>query len=148
MQKRENVEDLVSAGGVVYRKFNGHLEIVLCGLRSTLLWALPKGTPEEGESLEQTALREVREETGLDVDIQASLGTIEYWFCDGRNGTRYHKTVHFYLMVPTGGDFSRHDPEFDEVRWYAEDIVLNTMTYRDEINLVEKALEIARSEVV
>lgn len=145
MQRRGNVEDLVSAGGVVYRKFNDHLEIVLCGLRSSSLWALPKGTPEEGESLEQTALREVREETGLDVDIQASLGTIEYWFSGGQNGTRYHKTVHFYLMVPTGGDFSRHDPEFDEVRWYPEHTVLNTMTYRDEINLVEKAIGIARA---
>ncbi len=146
MRRRGNVEDLVSAGGVVYRKLNDQLEIVLCGVRSPLLWALPKGTPEEGESLEQTALREVREETGLDVDIQASLGNIEYWFSGRQIGTRYHKKVYFYLMVPTCGDFSRHDPEFDEVRWYPEDTVLNTMTYRDEINLVKKALEMARSE--
>ena len=148
MQKRESVENLVSAGGVVYRKIDDQLEIVLCGRKSPVLWALPKGTPEEGESLEQTALREVREETGLDVDVQASLGTIEYWFNGWQNGTRYHKTVHFYLMVPTGGDFSRHDPEFDEVRWYPEDTALSTMTYRDETDLVEKALEIARSEAV
>ena len=146
MPRKKLVEHLVSAGGVVYRKINGHLDVVLCGRNSPPIWALPKGTPDAGEALDQTALREVQEETGLEVAIQASLGTIQYWFMRGHDGIRYHKTVHYYLMVATGGDFSRHDPEFDEIRWYPEPEVLKAVTYKNEASVVEKALAAARLE--
>src|SRR5262249_56224137 len=72
-------------------------------------WALPKGTPEYGESLEGTALREVGEETGLEVRIVRPLDQIQYWFIWG--GVRHFKTVHFYLMEMTGGDTANHDHE-------------------------------------
>ena len=146
MPHREQVEQLVSAGGVVYRRINDHLEVALCGRHSPPIWALPKGTPDAGESLDQTALREVREETGLEVVLQAPLGTIQYWFMHRQNGVRYHKTVHYYLMVATGGDFSHHDPEFDEIRWYPEPEVLKAVTYKNEASVVEKALVAARLE--
>ena len=76
---------------------------------------LPKGTPEPGESEVQTALREVREETGLEVESQGRIGSINYWFADSKQDVRFNKTVHFYLMLPTGGDLSLHDDEFDAV---------------------------------
>lgn len=76
---------------------------------------LPKGTPDDGESLQQTALREVREETGLEVKLGDELPSIEYWFT--MHGIRYHKRVHHWLMEPIGGDLSNHDHEFDEVVW-------------------------------
>ena len=85
--------------------------------RDAVTWTLPKGTPDTGETIEETALREVREETGLEVRIVAPLPSIEYDFVQG--GTRIHKTVHYFLMEPTGGDLARHDHEFERVRWVA-----------------------------
>ncbi len=127
---------------------DGRVEIVLCGRKSPLLWALPKGGPDVGETLEQTALREVREETGLEVAIQTSLGSIQYWFFSSQDGVRCHKTVHFYLMTPTGGDLSLHDLEFDLARWFPESEIFKAMTYTDEVAVVKKAISLARSELV
>ena len=87
-------EQATSAGGVVYRRTERGVEFLLCGRTSERLWALPKGTPEPGESLEQTALREVREETGLGVEIERELGTIDYTFTRPAQGLRLDKTVH------------------------------------------------------
>lgn len=83
--------------------------------RDSVTWTLPKGTPDPGETIEETALREVGEETGLEVRIVAPLPSIEYAFV--QDGTRIRKTVHYFLMEPTGGDLSRHDAEFERVRW-------------------------------
>ncbi len=142
---RPRVERLVSAGGVVYKVVDGRTETVLCGRREPLRWSLPKGTPDKGESLEETALREVREETGLDVAIEAPLGNINYWFVGPVNGVRYNKTVHFYLMTHKGGSTDRHDPEFDEVRWFSsEEEALRRLSYANEANVLEKALAMIR----
>ena len=137
---KPRIEYPVSAGGVVYQRVNGRIEALLCGLNSPVRWSLAKGTPDEWESLEETARREVREETGLEVEIQAPLGSIEYWFADRDEGVRYHKTVHFYLMVPVGGHTEQHDPEFDVVRWLPFDEAINTLSYANEAELLRKAL--------
>lgn len=115
----------------------GRIEIVLVHRRSPRLWALPKGTPDAGETLEETALRETREETGLAVAIEERLPSISYVFVRGR--TRFHKTVHFYLMGPIGGDVSRHDHEFDEVRWLQLEEALEVMTHATERSVVQEA---------
>jgi 8-oxo-dGTP pyrophosphatase MutT (NUDIX family) len=133
---RSRVERAVSAGGVVFRRDHG-IDIVICGRTSDGVWGLPKGTPNEGETLEQTALREVSEETGLDVEIVGKIGVVEYWFA--REGVRYHKWVHHFLMKSTGGDTSRHDLEYDKVEWRAVEDALKTLTFRNEANMVEKA---------
>ena len=148
MPRKGRTEHLVSAGGVVYRAVDGHLEVVLCGRKSPPLWALPKGGPNVGETLDQTALREVQEETGLEVAIQTPLGSIQYWFFRSQDGVRCYKTVHFYLMVPTGGDLHLHDPEFDFVRWVPEPEIFKAMTHASEAAIVKKALSLARSEPV
>lgn len=101
------------------------------------LWALPKGTPDAGETLEETALRETREETGLDVALEQPLRQISYVFVRGR--TRFHKTVHFFLMRAVGGDTSQHDHEFDEVRWFGVEEALAVMTHATERSVVEEA---------
>src|SRR4030043_1581448 len=110
------LERAVSAGGVVYRRGDQGVEVVLCGRSEDGVWVLPKGTPSPGESLEQAAVREVTEETGLQVAIECKIDTIEYWFA--REGVRYHKFVHHYLMVPIGG--STADPVWvtDRVGWF------------------------------
>ena len=126
-----------SAGGIVVRPSAMEPEILLGKRRRDrdgVTWSLPKGTPNPGESLEQTALREVTEETGLQVEIVEPMGAIEYWFVLG--GTRYHKTVHFFLMEPTGGDTAAHDHEFDEVRWFPLGEAERVMSFDSERRIV------------
>jgi 8-oxo-dGTP pyrophosphatase MutT (NUDIX family) len=90
--------------------------------------------------VEETALRETREETGLDVQLEDRLRSISYVFVRGR--TRFHKTVHFFLMRPVGGDVSLHDHEFDEVRWFQMEEALEMMTHATERSVVEEAAAI------
>ena len=138
--KRPRVEEPVSSGGVVYRKMDGRLEVVLCGRDNPIRWSLAKGTPDPGETLEQTALREVQEETGLETIIEEHIKSIDYWFSDKDGDVRYHKTVYFYLMSPIGGHTGLHDPEFDVVQWFLYDEALNSLTYANEAEVLRQAL--------
>lgn len=140
------IETAVSSGGVVFRRPAGRLETVLCGRTNPVRWSLPKGTPDPGETLEQTALREVREETGLEVELGAPLGSIQYWFDDHDNDVRYHKTVHFYLMSPVGGHIDQHDPEFEIVQWFAMDEALDALTYDNEAGVLRRAVAMIQPE--
>ncbi|HET9201381.1 MAG TPA: NUDIX hydrolase [Dehalococcoidia bacterium] len=133
-----HTENVFSAGGLIYREVEDLIEVVICGRRSENLWGLPKGTPMEGETVEQTALREVQEETGLEVEIEAPLGEISYWFT--RPGVRYHKRVHHFLMRSTGGDPSLHDAEYDDVEWTPAQEAIRRLSYSNERMVVEKAL--------
>jgi 8-oxo-dGTP pyrophosphatase MutT (NUDIX family) len=140
---RLKTERVTSAGGVVMRRGEAGLEVLLCGRSSDGLWALPKGTPEEGETLEQTALREVREETGVEVEADGLVGEVRYWFSRPQEGVRYFKTVVHYLLRPVGGDPSLHDHEFDEVRWFPVAEALKLLTYRNEAKILRRAAEMA-----
>jgi len=129
-----------SAGGVVVST-EGDRPSLVVGMRRRgrdgMTWTLPKGTPSHGETTEETALREVGEETGLQVRIVAPLPSIEYTFI--QDGTRIHKTVHYFLMEPTGGDLDRHDHEFESVRWISFDEAQHTLTFETERGLVARA---------
>jgi 8-oxo-dGTP pyrophosphatase MutT (NUDIX family) len=126
-----------SAGGVVHRLIDGRVQIALVHRRAPVLWALPKGTPDAGETIEETALRETREETGLEVEIEARLQSIRYFFVRGT--TRFHKTVHFFLMRPIGGSLDAHDAEFDVVRWMDLSEALAIMSHATERSVVDEA---------
>jgi len=139
--KRLRTQEAVSAGGVVYRCGPEGVEIALCGRHAAQVWALPKGTPEPGETLEQTAVREVREETGLRTTVVRSLGQIEYWFSRPAEGVRFHKVVHHYLLRYIDGDVADHDGEYDEVRWFPACDVEHALTYPNEAEIVRRALE-------
>ncbi|MDQ3938280.1 MAG: NUDIX hydrolase [Chloroflexota bacterium] len=133
-----------SAGGIVIRHAADGPQLVLGKRRRVgdgVSWTLPKGTPSGDESVEQTALREVAEETGLEVHILAPVGPIQYFFT--QNGTRIHKTVHYFLMEATGGSLAGHDHEFDEVRWVALDEARTLMTFPTERDILEQALPLA-----
>ena len=136
---RRCAERLVSAGGIVYRGRPGGLEVLLCGRLNPTVWGLPKGTPDTGESLEATAAREVREETGVDVALEGKAGSIDYWFQSPDN-ILYHKTVHFYFMVPKGGSTDLHDAEYDVVQWFPLEEAMATLTYKNEVDLVRQAM--------
>jgi 8-oxo-dGTP pyrophosphatase MutT (NUDIX family) len=123
---------------VVYRQAPQGIEVVLCGRIEDAIWGLPKGTPAAGENLEQAAVREVTEETGLQVVIERKIDTIEYWFVQG--GVRYHKFVHHYLMVPTGGSVDDHDWEYDRVEWFSAEQAYKVLTYHNEVEVVRKAV--------
>ena len=131
-----------SAGGIVYRYQEGIPQLVVGSRRREpdgVTWTLPKGTPHAGETVEETALREVAEETGLEVRIMERLDSIEYWFV--QRGTRIHKTVHYFLMEPTGGDLGQHDHEFDQVKWLALLEAPSLLTFETERALVARAAE-------
>ncbi len=133
--RRLPIEDAVSAGGLVWRRApEGGIDVVLCGRRSEKLWGLPKGTPNADESLEETAIREVQEETGLLVRRSRPLGTIEYWFTAA--GVRYHKRVHHWLMEPVGGDVADHDHEYDDVVWMPIERAHSAATYENERRII------------
>jgi 8-oxo-dGTP pyrophosphatase MutT (NUDIX family) len=133
-----------SAGGIVVRYEAGRPQLVIGSRRRERdgrTWTLPKGTPDPHETIEETALREVAEETGLTVRITGPLDSIEYTFV--QSGRRIHKTVHYFLMEPTGGDLSRHDHEFETVRWvpFADaGALLSFQTERDLVATAESRL--------
>jgi 8-oxo-dGTP pyrophosphatase MutT (NUDIX family) len=137
---RLRITTATSAGGIVVRYESGQPWLVVGSRRRERdgrTWTLPKGTPNPGESREQTAVREVEEETGLVVRITGPLDSIEYWFV--QSGTRIHKTVHYFLMEPAGGDLARHDHEFDEVRWVTFAAAPTMLTFETERALVARA---------
>ena len=113
------------------------VEIALVGHLRENIWTLPKGTPAPHETREQTALREVREETGLETRIVGEVGQIEYTFT--RRGMRFIKQVFHYLMLATGGSVEQHDHEYDEARWFTVGDALLALTYENEIEMVRRA---------
>lgn len=129
-----------SAGGIVVRHDGGRPQLVIGSRRRERdgrTWTLPKGTPKRGETTEETAIREVMEETGLQVRITGPLDSIAYTFV--QSGARIHKTVHYFMMEPTGGDLDGHDHEFDSVRWIDFAEAPTVLTFETERALVARA---------
>ena len=129
----------------MYRETRDGGEIVVCGRLNSESYHLPKGTPEPGETREETALREVREETGLNVEILRFVGDINYLIQGFGSSKKLKKTVFFYLMKSTGGDFSFHDEEFDFAKWVKVSEIVNTLTYINEVHIVQKSLSLVKS---
>ena len=132
--------DETSAGGLVLDKRGPDACGALIGRldrRGRLLWSLPKGHVEAGETEPQTAVREVHEETGILGEVVGKLGTIDFWFvADGR---RVHKTVHHYLLLATGSlELSDEDVEVSEVAWVPVAELASKLAYADERRLLEK----------
>jgi ADP-ribose pyrophosphatase YjhB (NUDIX family) len=131
-----------SAGGIVIR-FQDAIPQFVVGRRKRerdrATWTLPKGTPIAGETLEETALREVGEETGLRVRIIAPLDAIDYTFV--QRGMRIYKTVHYFLMEPIGGSMEDHDREFEEVRWVSFEEAPALLSFDTERSLVGLAAQ-------
>lgn len=151
-----------SAGGVVFRlapmRSEGHdfavayppvemglteldyalsMEVVLVGRSQAGIWALPKGTPHPGETIEQVAIREAQEETGLQVQLIAYIGNITYSFV--RDQIRYQKQVRHFLMEAVGGDTTLHDHEYDLVQWFPLAEACRRLTYHNEVHILYQA---------
>ena len=133
-----------SSGGIIFSREPDGLHIALIGRttpKGQNIWCLPKGWVEPGETLEETALREVLEETGLEGRIEEKAGDISYWFYDRKENIRIHKTVHFFLLQHLRGDTSQHDQEVEEVRWFKAEQAEDMLTYPTEKEILIKAMK-------
>lgn len=101
-----------------------------------ILWSLPKGHIETGETPEEAAIREVAEETGINSTIEKSLGVIDFWFMAG--GKRIHKTVHHFLFREAGGILAPQESEVDEVAWFPLHEIIERLAYPDEKKLISR----------
>ena len=141
-QGRTPTRTEVSAGGVVYRRGTDGVEVVLAARRTRrgeLAWGLAKGGIEPDETTEQAAVREVREETGIEAEIERSLGETRYFYV--WEDVRVRKTVHFFLMRATGGDTNDRDDEMEDVKWFPLARALKRAAYRGERDVLGRAAE-------
>jgi len=145
-QRRLRTVHETSAGGLVIDGVDRPREEQLAALigrvdrRGRMLWSLPKGHIEQGETAEQTAIREVAEETGIHGHVLAALGSIDYWFVT--EGRRVHKTVHHYLLRFSGGELCDEDVEVTEVAWVPVAELPDRLAYADERRLAGVAHEL------
>ncbi len=137
--------DEVSAGGLVIDS-TGTMGLLIGRIDqkdssgTKLLWSLPKGHIEAGETPEEAAIREVAEETGIHSTISRSLGVIDFWFMAG--GKRIHKTVHHFLFSETGGELAPQVSEVDEVSWFPLTEIIDHLAYPDEKKLIARSGEL------
>ena len=145
-ESKVTTKDQVSAGGVAFRRIGSELQIVIVSAKPSLRWQLPKGIVDLGETPEFTAVREVREEAGIETELLRLIETIEYWYQRVQYGKRirYHKFVHFYLLQYQSGDVANHDHEIEESRWVSFEEAVEMLAFKNERGVVEKALEIIR----
>jgi 8-oxo-dGTP pyrophosphatase MutT (NUDIX family) len=137
------VREQVSAGGVVFRLDNPRVDVVIVAVGNNR-WQLPKGLVEKDEKPEIAAVREAREEGGVDSEVVAHIETVEYWFAglDAGERVRFHKRVHFYLLRYLSGDTSDHDWEVNEARWVPIDDAASQLSFDNERRVVERARQL------
>ena|SRR5215207_1512968 len=135
--------DQISSGGVAFRLQDSRMEIAIVSVKPSLRWQLPKGIVDPGESPEVTAVREVREEAGIETDLLSLIETIEYWYRSTKYGKpiRFHKFVHFYLLSYRSGNVADHDHEVAEARWVSVEEAIELLAFKSEREVVKKAKE-------
>lgn len=142
-QSRQAVrtETQISAGGAVMRKAADGLEVALISVGKPPRWQLPKGLIDEGESPEAAALREVREEAGVNARVDSLVEKTEYWYQATKAGARirYHKFVYFFAMWYVDGDVRDHDHEVNEARWFSIGDASLNLAFPSERAIVERA---------
>lgn len=138
------VREQVSAGGVVFRRDDDRVDIVIIAVGGNNRWQLPKGLVEKDEKPEIAAVREAREEGGTDSEVVEHIETVEYWYAglDKGERVRFHKRVHFYLLRYLSGDTSSHDWEVNEARWVPIGDASSQLAFDNERRVVERAREL------
>ncbi|MBI2251693.1 MAG: NUDIX domain-containing protein [Armatimonadetes bacterium] len=129
----------ISAGGVIYKKERHQIKVCLIAKKNKQIWALPKGRVDKGETPEETAVREVREETGCEVELKERIDEINYYFHLRENDVVYHKYVYFYLMPLIKENAYQRDQEADEVSWFTLGEAQKKLSFLNEKNVIRKA---------
>ena len=136
------IRNQVSSGGVIFRKAKENdVEIALVAVKEGKIWSLPKGIVEKGEETSETAVREVREETGLSGSVVKKIGQITYWYYIREDNAKCRKTVHFYLLEYVSGSTADHNWEVESAEWFPIHEALKKLSYRGDKEIVEKARE-------
>jgi len=137
----------ISSGGVAYRRRGRRTEVAVISVGERARWQLPKGLVDKGESTEAAAIREVREEAGIDTNSVQLIGKVEYWYQSKEDGrpVRYHKFVYFYLLRYKSGDVAEHDDEVNEARWVQIDEAIDLLAFDNEKKIVVRAKELIKS---
>ena len=137
-------EERISAGGVTFQSTNDGYEVALIKTTSEGRWQLPKGHIDPGETAEQAAVREVREEAGVESEIVSAIDNVDYWYVDrwGKEPIRTHKYVHFFLMKYISGSTDDHDHEVTEARWFEINDAIERLSFPAEKAIVKKASEL------
>ncbi len=128
-----------SAGGLVIKKRGSRPQVCLVSKKEGRVWAFPKGRVNPGETLDQTAIREILEETGHRAEVVEKLDTIEYYFFLKENSTFYHKTVTFFLMRLVEENAQPRDQEAHSVGWYDIGVAKKKLSYLNEKNILATA---------
>ena len=138
------VKEQISAGGVVYRREGGGVEVVIVAVGPNNRWQLPKGLVDKNEKPEVTAVREAREEGGVTSEVDQHIETIEYWYVGLDNGirVRFHKRGHFYLMRYVSGETKDHDWEVNEARWVPIEDAAAQLAFDNERLVMKRAAEL------
>lgn len=157
---RKKITNIWSSGGVIFLQKNDRIFVVLCHRISENLFSLPKGRPEKNEDYKKTAIREVKEETGIYTNIIKKITVTQHCFgvekstfntislsqnnpqINNENISFYKKTVHWYLMEYLSGEFSSHDGEFDSVEWIEINEARKKITHKNEKDVLGKVLAI------
>ena len=139
----------ISSGGVIFKKSNNSFEIALISKRKGKIWCLPKGHVEEGEHLTETAVREVKEETGLTGEVLSKIDDIVYWYSNKDkegNLIKIFKRVYFFLLKYVDGETQNHDFEVEDVQWFSIEKVYEILSYNTEMDIVKKAEKILKEK--
>ncbi|MDP2167096.1 MAG: NUDIX hydrolase [Thermodesulfovibrionales bacterium] len=130
-----------SSGGVIYRKVHDSIEIALVAVKGGSVWTLPKGIVNKGEKPEETSVREVLEETGLNGRLIEKIGETTYWYFLKEENAKVKKTVYYYLLEYVSGDTSDHDWEVDDAAWFPIDEALRRVSYKGDKDMIVKVRE-------
>lgn len=150
MAKPATIKRQTSSGGVIFRNSGNGIEVVLVavnpvrkkfsnGVKGKRVWCLPKGIVDKNEDSQVTAIREVKEETGLLGEIIDEIGKISYWYFLKDENAKIHKTVYFYLMRYKHGSTDEHDREVDDAQWFPIEEAIDKLAYKGEKEILQKA---------
>jgi 8-oxo-dGTP pyrophosphatase MutT (NUDIX family) len=137
--KPATLKTQTSSGGVIFRNSGDGPEVALVAVKGGNVWCLPKGLVDRGESFEDTAVREVEEETGLRGRLLKRVGQISYWYYIKGENAKCKKTVHFYLLEYVGGRTEDHDWEVERAEWFPIAEAVGKLSYAGDREILSKA---------